>query len=71
MKTHAYNIKTGLKENGEEGMDWIHLAQDRGKNRDLVNMVMNFRVQILDWINDYLLKKHYAPRSHSVSQSVV
>jgi hypothetical protein len=31
-----------LKEIGWGGMDWIHLAQDRGQWRALVNMVMNF-----------------------------
>jgi len=25
-------------------MDWIHLAQDRERRQDLVNVVMNFRV---------------------------
>jgi hypothetical protein len=29
---------------GWEGVDWIHLAQDRHKWRALVNTVMNFQV---------------------------
>jgi hypothetical protein len=33
-----------LREKGWAGMDWIDLAQDRGKWRALVNTVMNFRV---------------------------
>jgi len=31
----------GLKETGWEGMDWIELAQERGKWQTLVNKVMN------------------------------
>jgi len=31
----------GHKETGWEGMDWIELAQDRGKWQTLVNEVMN------------------------------
>jgi hypothetical protein len=31
-----------LREVGWEGVDWIHLAQDR--NRALVNMAMNLQV---------------------------
>jgi hypothetical protein len=27
-----------------EDVDWIHLAQDRDRRRDLVNIVMNLRV---------------------------
>ena len=34
-----------LQEVGWGGMDWIDLAQDMGKLQDLVNAVMNFRVQ--------------------------
>jgi hypothetical protein len=33
-----------LREIGWDGMDWIELAQDRDKWRDLVNTVMNFWV---------------------------
>jgi hypothetical protein len=38
------SIKIDLREIGWDGMDWIDLAQDRGKWRILVNMVMNHRV---------------------------
>jgi hypothetical protein len=38
------NIKMDLKEIWVKGVDWTHLAQDRGRRRALVNMVMNFRV---------------------------
>jgi hypothetical protein len=33
-----------LQEVGWGGMDWIDLAQDRNKRRDVVNTVMNRRV---------------------------
>jgi hypothetical protein len=38
------NIKIDLRETGWDGMDWIHMAQDRDQWRDLVNTVMNLRV---------------------------
>jgi hypothetical protein len=38
------NIKMDLKEIGWEGMDWMHLAQDRYQWWVFVNMIMNLRV---------------------------
>jgi hypothetical protein len=39
-----YNIKMDLREIGCEGVDWMHLAQDRDQCRRLVNTVMKLRV---------------------------
>jgi hypothetical protein len=36
------DIKINLKEIGRDGMDWIHVAQDRDQWWALVNMAMNF-----------------------------
>ena len=33
------NIKVFLKEMGWEGVDWIHLAEDRDRRQDLVKAV--------------------------------
>jgi hypothetical protein len=38
------NIRMNLREIGWEGVDWIHLAQDRDQWRSLVNTVLNLRV---------------------------
>jgi len=35
--------RIGLTDVGWEGVDWIHVVQDRGQWRDLVNTVMNLR----------------------------
>jgi hypothetical protein len=38
------NIKMDLQEVGWDGVDWIDMAQDRGRWRALVSAVMNLRV---------------------------
>jgi hypothetical protein len=37
-------IRMGLREIGFGGVDWIRLAQDRGRWRAVVSAVMNLRV---------------------------
>lgn len=39
------NINTDLTDIGWEGMEWINLADIRGKWRAVVNAVMNLRIQ--------------------------
>jgi len=34
------NIKMDVKEMGWEGMDWIHIAQDRDKWQAVVNIII-------------------------------
>jgi hypothetical protein len=36
------NITTDLREIGSEGVDWMHLAQDRGQWQAVVSTIMNF-----------------------------
>jgi hypothetical protein len=38
------NIKMDVREIGQDGMDWIDLAQDSDQWRALVNTVMNLRI---------------------------
>jgi hypothetical protein len=43
--TRRWNdIRIDLKDIGWEGVDWMHLAQDRDQWRALVNTVINLRV---------------------------
>jgi len=37
------NVRLDLKETMLEGVDWMHLAQDRDQWRALLNAVMNLR----------------------------
>jgi hypothetical protein len=39
-------IRMDLRDIGWGSVDWIQLAQDRGRLRDLVNTVMNLRVMV-------------------------
>jgi len=38
------DMRTDLRQTGWEGVDWMHLAQDRDQLRDFVNTVMNHQV---------------------------
>jgi hypothetical protein len=38
------NITMFLKEIGREGVDWIHVAQDRGQWRACVKTIMNLQI---------------------------
>jgi hypothetical protein len=44
MRKYKDNIKMYPKGIGWEGVDWIHLLQDRDQWRALVNVVMNLWV---------------------------
>jgi hypothetical protein len=43
------DIRMYLKEIGWEGVDWMHLAQDRDQWRAVVNTVMNFGFHKRRW----------------------
>jgi hypothetical protein len=38
------NIRMEIRETGWKGMNWTHVAQDRGQWQVLVNTIMNLRV---------------------------
>jgi len=38
------NIRLDFEEIGWEGVDWVHLAQDKDQWLTLVNMLMNLQV---------------------------
>jgi hypothetical protein len=38
------NVRKDLREIGWEGVDWMHLAQDRGQWWAVVNTAINIRV---------------------------
>jgi hypothetical protein len=44
MRRWEDGIRMNLRENGWQGVDWIHLAQDRDRWRAVVNAVMKLRV---------------------------
>jgi hypothetical protein len=46
------NIRMDLREIGWEGMNWMHLAQDREQWRAVVNTVMNLRVPLKAGLSD-------------------
>jgi hypothetical protein len=44
------NIKMDLREIGWEGVDWLHLAQDRDQWRAVVSFIKGG--EFLDWLSD-------------------
>jgi hypothetical protein len=44
MQKWKDNIRINLRDMGWEGVDWMHLPQDRDQWWDLVNVVMNLQV---------------------------
>jgi hypothetical protein len=42
--TWKYRIRMDFRKIGWEGVDWMHLVQDRDQWRVLVNTVMNLRI---------------------------
>jgi hypothetical protein len=69
------NIRTDLRELGWEGVDWMHLAQDRDQWRAVVNTMMNLRFPWNSWLAKWIFSSQewLCPMklvSQSVSQSV-
>jgi hypothetical protein len=40
------NIRMELKETGWEGVNWVHLPQDRDQWQDFMNTITNLRVPL-------------------------
>jgi hypothetical protein len=62
-----------VKEIGRDGVDWLHLAQDRDQWRDFVNSLMNLRVsQKAENFSTNWITTSWSSRTpfHWVSQSV-
>jgi hypothetical protein len=38
------NIRMNLRETGRQGVEWIHLAQDRDQWKAVLNTIMNLRI---------------------------
>jgi hypothetical protein len=47
------NTKISLREIGWDGVDWIHLAQDKDQWQTLGNTIMKLRIPFLEQLNDY------------------
>jgi hypothetical protein len=47
------NIKRDLKETGHQGVDWIHVAQDRVEWSDLEYSYGSMKVEFLEYMSDY------------------
>jgi len=50
------NIRMDLREIGRQGVEWMHVVQDRHQWRALLNTAMNFRIPKrwgISWLSDY------------------
>jgi hypothetical protein len=43
-RREEYDIRIDLIETDREGMDWIHLCQNRELQRDFINRVMHLQI---------------------------
>jgi hypothetical protein len=66
------NIKINLMEIGLEGVDWIHLAQNREWWQALVNIVMNLQVpyKVGNFLTERTISFSRRTLLHGVSQLV-